>query len=203
MNRSEHLAKTLPTWLALREVDEIVIVDWSSRIPIKINDPRVTVIRVEGQKYFERSAAWNLGLDNSNTDFIFLCDVDVLVLRSPFELVKKDASRFFYVSFGIREGTFGSCIITKEQAKIKFDESIKYYGVEDSNFYLRLQGAGFRKLHCLSTDYLEHIHHSDELRYREQPEKHVYQYYKTDTICVRSESESARLGVLRQRAGHK
>ena len=53
MNRNENLRKALMTWLQL-DVDEIVIVDWSSKEPVEetikdLMDHRVKIIRVEGE----------------------------------------------------------------------------------------------------------------------------------------------------------
>src|SRR5690606_598218 len=51
MNRSENLVKALPSWLKHREISEVVIVDWSSGVPVEdslnranINDPRIRII---------------------------------------------------------------------------------------------------------------------------------------------------------------
>ena len=39
MNREENLKKSLQSWLSFGEMDEIIIVDWSSNIPFTFQHP--------------------------------------------------------------------------------------------------------------------------------------------------------------------
>jgi hypothetical protein len=66
MNREENLLKVLDSWLAT-DVDEIVIVDWSSASELwpqlsAIADPRLKVIRIDGEKRWILTHALNVGL---------------------------------------------------------------------------------------------------------------------------------------------
>ena len=56
MNRTQNLLRALPSWLANVEITEIVIVDWSSDMPVAydiaaagISDPRIRILRIEGE----------------------------------------------------------------------------------------------------------------------------------------------------------
>ena len=67
LDRLEHLRKSLATWLAHPEPDEIVIVDWDNEVPLlrslsDFTDPRIIVARAEGQKYWHNSKCHNLEL---------------------------------------------------------------------------------------------------------------------------------------------
>lgn len=66
-NRQEILRKVLPTWAAVKGVDELVLVDWSSSPPLAdvvadvlLGERRVRVIRVEGEAQWVLSRAYNL-----------------------------------------------------------------------------------------------------------------------------------------------
>jgi hypothetical protein len=68
MDRREMLRQALPTWLALSEIGEIVIVDWSSPSPVRplaaeLGDRRVKVLRVDGQR------RWIASTSSSGTSF--------------------------------------------------------------------------------------------------------------------------------------
>ena len=90
MNRLEHLKVSLPTWLAMEGVDEIVIVDWTSEVPLhtlttelpELADPKVRIIRVEGQKKYILSHANNLAIKASRGHYIMKVDSDTKVLRA-------------------------------------------------------------------------------------------------------------------------
>jgi hypothetical protein len=64
-DQHERLAKALPSWLAARQVDEIVLVDWSSRPALSTlvgGTDRVRVVRVAGEAAWSAARAYNLGV---------------------------------------------------------------------------------------------------------------------------------------------
>ena len=65
MNREAHLRRSLPEWLRLPGLGEIVVVDWSNERSLEeltALDPRVRVVRVQGEPRWVLSYAYNLGV---------------------------------------------------------------------------------------------------------------------------------------------
>jgi len=90
-NRSDTLKVTLNSWLTFKEIDEIIIVDWSSDEPIdyltKI-DERIKIIRVSNQKYFNQPQPLNLAASLAKGEYILKLDTDYL-LNPYFNFIEK------------------------------------------------------------------------------------------------------------------
>jgi len=91
MNRNDMLIKTVPTWLKF-PVKEIIIVDWSSTIPVKttleennINDERIRIISVPNQSHYHHSKARNLKVFCCNTEWVLSIDADVKINDNFFD----------------------------------------------------------------------------------------------------------------------
>ena len=77
-NRAEQLKQTLPSWLLVEGVDEIVIVDFSSEIPIAsyadevpaLKNEKVRIIFIEEQPGYVLSIANNIGFHMSRGAYI-------------------------------------------------------------------------------------------------------------------------------------
>lgn len=89
-NRTENLLRALPSWLTHPEVNEVIIVDWTSDEPVHdalaaadLLDPRVKVIRIEDEPHWVLSAAFNAGFRAASCDKILKVDADI-VLKDGF-----------------------------------------------------------------------------------------------------------------------
>ena len=73
---------SIHSWLYYPEVKEIIITDWSSDNPIgyleKI-DPRIKVIRVEGEQYYNASTPVNMAIKKATNPIIMKLDVDYVI----------------------------------------------------------------------------------------------------------------------------
>lgn len=83
MNRQDTLRKVLPSWAAVKGVDEVVLVDWSSSPPLADavaevlpGERRVRVIRVEGEAEWVLSRAYNLAAGASTRTNLLRVDCD-------------------------------------------------------------------------------------------------------------------------------
>ena len=163
-NRVELLRQALPTWTALQDVDKLVIVDWSNDSPIAniSSDPRVRIVRKDGEHYFNYAASWNFGLKEvADCDYILLIDCDVKIKENIFPLIDPGQPNLYYVYFAASMGLFGTCIISKEQLQ-KTGGYTEYGGSmrgEDKIFYDKLNRAGFKRKFTFTNEYIEHIHH--------------------------------------------
>ena len=82
MGRPDTLRKTAQAWLNVRDVDEVILVDWSSKQPLEPvvrslpQGQRIKVIRVEGEPAWVLSRAYNLAVNASNHENIIRTDCD-------------------------------------------------------------------------------------------------------------------------------
>lgn len=180
-NRNECLKAVLPSWLSLKEVSEIIVVDWSSDTPLedlKNIDRRIKVVRVENEKYYTPSQANNLGIQLSTGKNILRVDVDFFFnpYYNFFNTYKIDDRCFVSGEPEIhndRENNpfykylFGLLYITKENfLKVNgYNENIGYYySHEDTDIFKRLTLSGLKEIKLKNNYNVIHIPHSDEKR---------------------------------------
>lgn len=156
MNRNSNLKKAIPSWLDL-PVDEIIIVDWSSDEPVKetlkdINDKRIKIIRVEKEKKWVLTYAFNVGLRFARYKSVIKLDADIQV-SSDFLSKNRETSKTLVrgnwkaaVDEDKHDQKFvnGSFIAPKEALKKVgyYNEFIRSYGWDDSDIYNRLVTQG-------------------------------------------------------------
>lgn len=176
MNRNENLVKAIPSWIACKEISEIIIVDWSSAEPVheflqknKIHDHRIKVVRVDDQPRWVLSYAFNIGFRVSAYDKILKTDADIIIHRDFFE--KNILSENKFISGDWRtaekgqEHINGFFYVSRESVmSIKgFNEYITTYGWDDDDIYDRLEKSGSKRSQ-VDTTTIYHIPHADELR---------------------------------------
>ncbi len=80
MNRSEHLKRSAPLVARLPWYDEHLIVDWSSREPLRRDDlppdPRLRLLRVEGEGRWNLCRAYNFAFARATGELILKLDAD-------------------------------------------------------------------------------------------------------------------------------
>lgn len=80
-NRVDALKISLISWLNYKEIHEVIITDWDSDESIDYLtklDPRVKVIRVENQKYFNQPQPLNIAAKLATGEYILKLDADHL-----------------------------------------------------------------------------------------------------------------------------
>ena len=79
-NRTGSLLRVLPSWLAVKGVDEVVLLDWSSEPPLSSLplpvDRRLRVVRVAGEREWTLARAYNLAVQLARADIILKVDAD-------------------------------------------------------------------------------------------------------------------------------
>lgn len=174
MNRNEQLEETIPTWLQT-PVNEIIIIDWSSKIPIsdivkKFNDPRITVIRVQGKKYWVLTLAVNLAVRCTSRNNILKLDSDSKL--APDFLEKHPLNNSIFYAGDWRKATeknqqhLNGIVYIKRRNFFKvhgYNEYIQTYGYDDCDLYDRLQEINLQRI-CINFTSIQHIEHSNTLR---------------------------------------
>lgn len=178
MNRLEHLLRALPTWLARPEIDEVLLVDWGSKVPLaealrEFADDRIHIVRVKAD-FWENARCHNLEFRLARGELLLRLDNDHLLhddffARHPLSNENFYAGNWRQVSESQIEQRNLSGILWVRRSYLRrangYNERLIHFGVEDDDMYERLEALGLERCDIdLST--AEHIHHSDVDRYR-------------------------------------
>lgn len=176
MNRTENLLKALPTWIACADLDEIVIVDWSSREPVAdaidaagLSDPRIRIVRVDDEPRWILSYAFNLGFRFARGSRIVKTDADIQLQPDFFS--RNPLTPGIFIAGDWRKAAKGQehingffYIHREDLRRIRgFNEYITTYGWDDDDIYNRMGEAGLRRV-CVDLRSIWHIPHDDALR---------------------------------------
>lgn len=146
-NRREHLLTTAPRVSAWPHHGEHLIVDWSSDEPLRREelpgDPRIRLLRVEGERRWNLCRAYNFGLRQASGDCLFKLDADAW----PERLDHPDAlaAGAGLCRFGSGpDGRLGQFLIDRPllEAVGGFNEMLWGYGFDDKDLKARLRAQG-------------------------------------------------------------
>jgi len=182
MNRNENLRKALITWLAL-DVDEIVIVDWSSKEPVEetikdLIDERVKIIRVEGESKWVLTYGFNVGLRFARYSKIYKFDADITIKDNFINQNYFSDSEYargnwkFAVESNNDEQKYVNGSFGAPKRALKdigyYNEFIRTYGWDDSDIYNRLSLLqGMKPIFIVPTS-LFHLEQDKEERLKYQ-----------------------------------
>lgn len=185
MNRIDNLLLALPSWLASEGIDEIVIVDWSSDVPVRdvlsehgISNTRIRIIRVENEPRWILSYAFNIGFILARFQNILKVDSDI-VLHPDFLQNNKLQPKSF-IAGNWREAEEDQAFVNgfffvsrKDILSINgFNEFITTYGWDDDDLYDRLTEAGLERRNVTSNTVF-HVEHDDTTRIGRSPGNQV------------------------------
>ena len=149
-NRYDALRVSLNSWLAIKNIHEIIIVDWSSDEPInhltKL-DSRIKIVRVDDKKYFNQPQPLNLAASLASGDYILKVDTDYII-NPYYNFVEKyfpDNNSFTSGKYNIKSPEFlnpetGLYMINKYEMS---DEQLQEYYNSYSPYFLYLTGLLF------------------------------------------------------------
>lgn len=186
MGRPDTLRQTAKSWLQVKRVDEIILVDWSSEHPLEPvvrsieGGQRIKVIRVEGEKSWVLSRAYNLAVNASSFAHVIRTDCDYRVgenFVAGHQLLfdakaKGGAANGAYYSGNYlaarneNEVHLNGAVFIRRADFVKiggYDERIQTYGWDDEDLYKRLEDSGLTK-HNISYDHVSHVKHGDSAR---------------------------------------
>jgi glycosyltransferase involved in cell wall biosynthesis len=175
-NRSENLVRALPSWLACPEILEIIIVDWTSDIPVAdylkdngIDDPKIKIVRVEGEDRWILSYAFNIGFQVARFDKIIKVDADIVLSKEFFQNVELSDSTYIAGDWRLaekgQEFINGFFYVSRKNllAINGFNEQITTYGWDDDDLYTRLSESGLKRI-SISSEHIHHLPHDDVAR---------------------------------------
>jgi|APGre2960657373_1045057.scaffolds.fasta_scaffold00319_9 hypothetical protein len=185
MNRTDRIVPCLSTWIEQEEIDEVLIVDWSSTHPInqdqsvkEITDhPKTKIVRVDDEEYFiSMSFSLNVGLENATHDHVLKCDIDYKLTNPEIlKIFKREQNKNqFYCGTVPKKWDFhGFSFFNKQHAlNIEgYNEKIRGWGWDDEDFYRRMEKQGLERIVIMNIEeFLYHIPHDDSLRTANYPQ---------------------------------
>jgi len=200
-NRSDLLEEALKTWILHPEIDEIIIVDWSSDEPIRslverYQNGKIILVQIEKQKHWVLSKAFNIAAKYTSYDKILKLDSDVMLHDGFFE--NHILTRGSFISGDWRIGRnenethlCGNLFIYREDF-IKsggYNEYFTTYGYDDSDLYDRLIELGIEQK-LFNYDFLYHIEHG----------KRMSNQQLSDRFKGLTDEEWARFNILKNRS---
>lgn len=159
-DREAMLKVSIHSWIAYKEITEIIVIDYCSRNKIKFLeeiDSRIKVIRINNKKFFNIGRAYNIGMQKATSDKILKLDVDY-VLNPYYNLFKLGVipSKNTFITGNFRDepikspSTFlshlnGFVFLHKNDfLKCKYSE-FENYGWDDDDLYNCLQNNNLRR----------------------------------------------------------
>lgn len=170
MNRRDHILETLPRVCAWPHHQEHILVDWSSRSPLERNelpgDPRIRLLRVEGETYWNPSQAYNFAAAHVRTEWIFRLDADCWVQDLDPSALMLTQPADGWVARSSQAGGVGELLVrTKLFWGIGgFHELMRGYGFEDKDLLYRLESQPGVQLGSLAPQHVLCIAHTARVR---------------------------------------
>lgn len=175
MNRRSFLERSLSTWVRSAVPSEIVIVDWSSSESlqdlVKL-DPRIIVVRVTDQRFWHNSKCHNLEFRLARGGIVLRMDSDYLLGDQFFPKHPLVSDSFYAGNWRLELNTdkksLSGIVYVHRSDLFKvngYNERLNGYGQEEDDLYDRLSDLGLLR-NDVDLATLEHIPHSDELRYK-------------------------------------
>lgn len=176
-NRQESLKQVLPTWLAVKGVREIVIVDWNSYPPLKSvvhpeKDSRLSLYRVMNESSWVLSRAYNLAMNKTTQKYVIRTDCDYSLGSDILDVHDLNETENGFYSGNWRRARneneihLNGAMIMKRDAFWNvggYDERIQTYGWDDEDLYARLASQKLKRLN-ISYKHINHTWHDDRNR---------------------------------------
>ena len=203
MNRSKPLEACIGSWLLNKQINEILIIDWSSSPKLKLDnlDPRIRIVRVDGEKYFNLGKAYNFGFKLAKSSKIIKMDADYFI-NPYYDFIGElplPKSTFYTGSWKLGEfdGDMGFFRYTNGWLYIEkedflsvggYREDLKGYGFDDSDLYNRLKKSGLAQgtLNLNLRPLIFHVPHDKEVRVENYENKNIRETEEYNrTLCLK------------------
>lgn len=182
MNRTEYLRESIQTWNEIEELNEIIVVDYSSTKPISESDlpqpkfgKKIILVRVNNEKHWILSHAYNLGISFVNYDKLVKIDSDIKLSKDFISSHPLNENEFYRGHWenarNENEIHFNGQLIcrTTDFCEVNgYNERITTYGYDDTDLYNRIEQTTKSKPKDFDYDKMNHIESNSEVRVENQ-----------------------------------
>lgn len=200
MNRTDRIVSCLSSWLNFDNINDIVLVDWSSKKNIledqTVNDciknnSIINLIRIDNEKYFSQSKAYNVAIKNTINDNVLKIDIDHILTSNKLpqmlgRLTPKLTTNFYCCEHVTLEH-WGICFFQKNAFYQigMYNEKLTGWGYDDQDFYYRL--SKIRKKNIIrNIPYLVyHNPHGDNLRVENYEIKNKFESNRINELIAK------------------
>lgn len=181
-NRAEIFEDALKTWVKHDEIDEIIIVDWTSDeslLPLvqKYQNGKIFLARVENQEKWILAPAFNLAARLTSKDKILKLDADVKLLPGFFQKHELKTGMFYSGDWrkarNENETHLNGNLFLYRTDFFKvngYNEFFKTYGWDDTDLFSRLESLDLER-QCFDFDTLHHIDHRGRMAFQSPSKK--------------------------------
>lgn len=177
MDREDNLIESLSSWIDIPYITEFIVVDWSSKIPLKNNSKiefwldknRIKLYRVNDEHFFSLSKSYNLGFTKTNNNIVLKLDSDYKNINNNWfnYLVfdeKTQLKNYFIVGDWLfSQGLTGFLLVNKTDFMF-YNENFTGWGYDDTDLYNRIQEhhKDLKKVIFFDIqNYITHMPHTD------------------------------------------
>ena len=171
-NRTDRLQANISTWLDDYGIDEVVVVDWGSDTPIKLEWPRTVVVRAEAT-IWNWETALNLAAKVAYGNVLLQLDVDYCLYGDfvAAHIQSVEAGKSFVAGYSgearndNERHLSGLLMVSRPDFEVVggYNENLMGYGYGDQDITKRLRIAGLTR-HSFDYNKVEHIAHGDKMR---------------------------------------
>lgn len=177
----DSIHQAVKSWIPLDEIDEIIIVDWDSDVPIEPAHEKVVVFRIENRPFFCISHSFNLAAHLANGDLLLKLDADY-ELRSnfftdnPLPIAGVQCCKCNTKKRRTRNEKYLNGLMFLAAADFwkigGYHEGLMQYGFDDIDLRERLKETGNLSIAEIDFDTVHHIPHEAELRFQFNKDAH-------------------------------
>ena len=180
MNRNSHLLQSLSSWVTVKGVDEIIIVDWGSKTPVEQTissflkkDKRIRLFTIKNVSRWILTVSFNLAIRMARYSTILKLDADNIIDPNFLTYHVLQHSEFYAGNWRYarneNERHMNGVVYMNRNDFISvfgYNEMITSYGYDDCDLYNRLSKIATRKL--INFDKISHIQHTNDERVESQ-----------------------------------
>lgn len=187
-NTHEQLRKSLPLWLKVIGINEIILIDWASTPPLSYvveeldkmskTHPPIYVIHIRNEEKWASSKVYNVGFHASHYSFILQVKCDHSVHSNFIEHHPLNHGEFYvggqHLERSKDEEDLRSVLYIEKESLLQiggYDERIQEYGGEQKDLTSRLIKAG-RLQKDINYNKISHgAHSNDSVHFKSEEEK--------------------------------
>jgi hypothetical protein len=199
MNRDENLLRCLASWVNVEQINEIVVVDWSSKNPIIENEnicnvitEKVKIIRVENESFFSLPKSYNLAYKHTNSDnkIVMKLDADYESIDhywlSDLNIKDCELNGYFLTGDHRTHKEHSGFILANKKDFILFNENFEGWGFHDQWIYEQMNKKSKHVLFSDIDKYIKHIPHSYAKRVKNYENKDMFDTMKKNRCIAAS-----------------